>query len=332
VNVEPLEKFERSLDTWHPDRSDMPVNILGFGEMSAVIEFPGTPEYADTIFKRLPIFQTDEEAAEYESICREYIALLGEAGIRVPHTDFAPVRVRDDLIVFYVSQRKISPECFGNCILHRMDEKQAALFLERVLREIAKVWEFNYKNRGDLEITLDYQLSNWAVAGGVCGPDCDWDDAPLCNIDVATPFVRRNGREGMNPRLLLRACPPPLRAVLDAFVVDEVVARYYDPRKSVIDIVANYIKEEREDLIPGALRTANSFFSNHPLTRNVREITLREIYEYYREDAAIWVIYLESKKLDRFIKTKIRGVPYDFILPEKVKRNFPLRNKPAKRG
>lgn len=332
MNTAPLEEYERSLDTWHPDQASVPVKVLGFGEMSAVLEFPETPEYEGTIFKRLPIFRTDEEASDYQEICREYIDLLGEAGICVPNTDFVSVRVRDDLVVFYVAQSKVSAECIGNRILSRLDETQAALFLERVLREIAKVWEFNYKNRGSVEITLDYQISNWAVTAGSCEPDCKWDDVPLCNIDVATPFVRRNGREKLNPKLLLRACPSALRAILAAFVVDEVVARYYDPRKSVIDIIANYIKEEREDLIPGALNAANSFFSNHPLTRNVREISMREIYEYYREDAAIWVMYLESKKLDRYIKTKIRSLPYDFILPEKVKRNFPLRNKPDKRS
>lgn len=332
MNIAPLEEFERSLDTRHPDRAAVPVNVLGFGEMSAVLEFPETPEYNGTIFKRLPIFRTGDEAADYEAICREYIELLGEAGICVPHTDFAAVRARDGLVVFYVAQAKVNPECIGNCILHRMDEKQAPVFLERVLREIAKVWEYNYKNRGSVEITLDYQLSNWAVTAGACEPGCDWENVPLCNIDIATPFVRRDGKEKLNPKLLLRACPTALRAVLAAFVVDEVVARYYDPRKSVIDIIANYIKEEREDLIPGALNAANSFFTNHPLTRNVREITQREIYEYYREDAAIWIMYLESKKLDRFIKTKIRGAQYDFILPGKVKRNFPMRNKPAKRS
>ena len=44
------------------------------------------------------------------------------------------------------------------------------------------------------------------------------------------------------------------------------------------------------------------------------------IYEAYKNDKMIWVIFQNARKLDRFLKSKLFKKKYDFYLPDKIKR------------
>lgn len=322
--------FENSLDTSDPGSHDFHAKILGFGEISAVIEFPDAPQYDGWIFKRLPICRDMEEAESYEKLCREYVRIIHEdVGARVPESLFFSVPVRPGLVVFYAAQKKLNPSLIGNEILHWAGDDEIFAFLESVLRALVRVAEFNANNTGGVEITLDFQLSNWALDSQEEKPAIK-SGAPLSFIDISTPMFRLNGKEQIDPDMLLRSCPDFLVWILKATVLDEVVSRYYDPRSAIIDIIANCVKEDREDLIPEMINLSNRFFSGKPAGIEMRPLTVEEIYKYYRTDAAIWIAYLGFKKIDRFLKTKLANKPYDFILPRKMKRNFPMRNKPRR--
>jgi hypothetical protein len=41
---------------------------------------------------------------------------------------------------------------------------------------------------------------------------------------------------------------------------------------------------------------------------------------YYREDALIWSLYLSMRKVDRFLRRRVLGRAYPYILPEAIKR------------
>lgn len=322
--------FEKNLNTSRPESAGVNAKILGFGEISAVIEFPDEPQYDGWIFKRLPICRDLEEAGSYEKLCREYVRIINEdVGIAVPESLFFSVPVRPGLVVFYAAQKKLNSSLIGNDILHWAKDDEIIAFLESVLDALVRVRKFNNNNPGGVEVTLDFQLSNWALDSQEEKPAIK-SGAPLVFIDISTPMFRLNGKEQIDPDMLLRSCPNFLVWILKATVLDEVVSRYYDPRGAIIDIIANCVKEDREDLIPEMINLSNRFFSGKPAGIEMAPLTVEEIYKYYRTDAAIWIAYLGFKKIDRFLKTSLSNKPYDFILPRKMKRNFPLRNRPRR--
>ena len=70
-----LEAFERGLDPRHPENSQIPAKILGYGEISTVfsIQVQGLESLA---FKRLPLFRDAAEVERYRSTYEEYNRLL----------------------------------------------------------------------------------------------------------------------------------------------------------------------------------------------------------------------------------------------------------------
>jgi hypothetical protein len=86
-----------------------------------------------------------------------------------------------------------------------------------------------------------------------------------------------------------------------------------------VDLVANFYKEQRPELIPGLVDTVNRFFAAEPRLRDLAPLSVREVRAYYREDAWIWRLYLAFKKVDRTLH-RLLGKDYPYILPEKIVR------------
>ena len=61
INLELLKRFEKALDPRFPERSGVPARVLGYGEISTVLEL-GTGSERDLAYKRLPMFRIEEEA------------------------------------------------------------------------------------------------------------------------------------------------------------------------------------------------------------------------------------------------------------------------------
>ena len=55
--------------------------------------------------------------------------------------------------------------------------------------------------------------------------------------------MRRNGVEQLDTELFLRSAPAFLRWVLRLFVLQDVVERYYDVRRVIVDLVANLTRK-----------------------------------------------------------------------------------------
>ena len=133
-------------------------------------------------------------------------------------------------------------------------------------------------------------------------------------------MFRQNGEEAMDAELFLKSSPPGLRYLVKVAFLDEVVDRYYDWRLVTIDLIANFFKEQRSELIPGLIQLINNFFDEEASEFDMKPITFEEVQKYYKNDKRIWVIFQNSRKIDRFIKTKILRKKYDFYLPGKIKR------------
>ena len=317
IDIGLLERFEAGLDPLHPHLSKISARIIGYGEMSTifVISHPGQENIA---YKRMPIFRSPDEMAAYERLFEEYNTGLANIGIQIPASATARVIPDKGNSVIYNAQERLPAASIGNALIQRLDENSVRLLFLCVLRELQKVFTAN-RARPALTFGIDGQISNWAMKDYREGKPVT-KDSELFYIDTGTPLIRKDGIEQLNPELFLRSTPSFLVWLIRLLFLEEVMTRYYDFRKVTIDLIANFYKEQRPDLITMLIGTANRFFAEEDARAGIVPITEKEIVSYYREDATIWRVYLAFRKIDRYLHLKIFGKPYVYILPEKIKR------------
>jgi len=320
VDVQFLTAFEQGLDPRFPERSRIPARVLGYGEISTVFEL-GSGHERDLAYKRLPMFRTEEEAQRYQALYQAYVtALRDRMGLQVVPTDTVrlPEKVKGRVVV-YIIQEKLPAGAIGQRAIHRLRPEEVDRLVLAVLREMDKVFAFNQEHQAELEAGLDGQISNWAIAGFDTDTPALGEEIELVYLDTSSPLLRVNGEEQSDPELFLRSAPSFLVWLLRLLFLQDVMTRYYDLRQVAVDLVANFYKEQRPELIPGLVDTVNRFFAANERLHGLMPLTTAEVRAYYREDAWIWRLYLAFKKVDRFLH-RLLGKEYPYILPEKIKR------------
>jgi len=240
-------------------------------------------------------------------------------GLNLPKYDVVWFKDNEDKIQFYCIQEKISSESVGNKVIHDLSTEDVKTLILLVMREMKKVWVYS-KNHETLDLGLDGQISNFAIIGYDPNNPKIEKDTKLLYFDTSTPMFRKNGIEAMDAELFLESTPSFLRFLVKAAFLDEVIDRYYDWRLVTIDLIANFFKEQKPELIPGIIRQVNKFFKEEASEFNMEPITFEEVQKYYKNDKMIWVIFQNARKIDRYIKTKLFKKKYDFYLPGKIKR------------
>ena len=117
----------------------------------------------------------------------------------------------------------------------------------------------------------------------------------------------------------MRSAPPWLAWILRILYLDEVMDRYYDFRKVVVDLLANCCKEQKPELIPDLVVLANGFFESKATSMGLEPIEEKEVLSYYEEDARIWRLYQAMRKIDRRIRTWT-GREYPYPIPPDIQR------------
>ncbi|GAB4481407.1 MAG: DUF6206 family protein [Anaerolineae bacterium] len=314
VDLDTLRAFERGLDPLQPERSAIPARVLGYGEISTVFAIE-RESMRGLAFKRLSIFETQAELVEYISVYEGYERLLEEEiGIGLPPNGYAAFPDDSGRPIFYIIQEQEPAESLGSTLIHTLDAAPLLALFGRLLHELGKVWAFNAR-QDEVRVGFDGQVSNWAIRPAE-------GDAPpaLRYLDTSTPLFRVKGREQLNPEMFLRSAPSFLRWVLRLFFMDDVVNRYYDLRRVVIDVIANFYKEDRPELIPALVDAANAFFAADYPEGGPAPITTDEVRAYYKEDAFIWSLYLGMRRLDRWLTARLLRRRYPYILPGRIKR------------
>ncbi|MGD9145813.1 MAG: DUF6206 family protein [Anaerolineae bacterium] len=314
-----LEEFEQGLDPRWPERSRVPARVLGYGEISTVfaIQAEGLEDLA---FKRLPLFYNDDEIKAYQVAYAEYNRLLQEEiGLRLPAFGYCSLANQTGRPIFYIVQRQLPAASIGNQAMHLLPRDRIMLLVRCILQELRLVWDFN-RRQDQLRIGLDGQISNWSIEGFDSQHPYVDDDTSLTYLDTSTPLFRIAGEEQMDPELFLRSAPSFLVWILRLLFVQDVVDRYYDFRRVVVDLVANFYKEQRPELIPELVDAANSFFAEEAADLGLEPIDEKQVRAYYREDALIWTLYLSMRRLDRWLHTTLLRREYPYILPGKTKR------------
>src|SRR5512138_1695629 len=70
IDYDLLNRFEAGLDPRHPERGDVPGRVIGYGEISTVLEI-STADKNNLAYKRVPIFRSGEEVERYEALYKD---------------------------------------------------------------------------------------------------------------------------------------------------------------------------------------------------------------------------------------------------------------------
>lgn len=297
-----LQKFEDGLNPQDPTASSIPCEILGYGEISCVLQINSDTEIAA---KRMPLFASLSAAENYAADYREYCKRLRTTGLLVPEDSTRIVKGHGGISVLYILQKQLPPARFCHKLIHTLDAEALEVMIQRIVAEIEKVWTYNSENDPRMKLAIDGQLSNWVLL----------ESGEMAYIDTSTPLVLENGREKLDPELLIQSAPSFLRWLIRWQFLDDVMTRYYDRRLVYTDLIANLFKEQRPDLVDSWTKAINTRTAD-----KMGALDKQEIEAYYKEDKLIWRLFLGLRKIDRFIKNKILGQRYEFVLPGKIKR------------
>jgi hypothetical protein len=269
------------------------LEVLGYGEITTVVVCTsGSRQYA---CKRLPTFAAVQPAERYAALFDEYVTTLTTSGVRVVPSSLQRLARDDGTVVLYCVQPVLPARQLAARVIERSNDAQALRLFETVLdRILAAV---------SPRVGVDGQLSNWMVDG---------DDVLL--LDVTTPMLKdAAGRDRLDTGLFLAAVPPPVRPLFRRFVVHQVIDKYHDPRGVVLDLIANLIKEGQGPRIAPFVEIANRCLSP-PLDDG-------EVHRYYQSDARVWTAWQAMRRCDRFVRTRLLGRPYPFLLPGRIERH-----------
>jgi len=299
-----IQEFESGLNPLRPEESKIRASIVGYGEISAIFQIAGDDKIA---YKRMPLFSSRAQAENYQGVFHEYCELLNNAGVLIPDTKTSIVEIPGRPVILYIAQQMIPKERIGNKLIHTQDLKANERLMQLITETSQRLWAFCEANKPELEVAVDGQISNWA--------HLDDGKDTIVYFDTSTPFIRKKGIHQMDAQILLKTIPGLLRWAFSVKTVKEVMDRYYEPRKNMIDLLGNLYKEQKSSLIEPYMSLIN-----RQLPAGTDPITLKAVKSYYREDKAGWALFLRLRKLDRWFTSTIRRKRYEYILPGKIKR------------
>lgn len=318
VDLDLLQRFETGLDPRRPERSSLPARVIGHSQISTILAIGEKPD-TSLVYKRLPMFQTTEEADRFITLHRRYLRSLGErAGVRVaPSVAVQITNPHAQRVVVYIVQEQAPEDTMGHQAMYCLSPADVTRLLLLALQETAKVFDFNRAHQGELELGFDAQISNWAITG--FDPNCHIlsDRARLVYLDTTAPLLRRRGQEQLDAELFLRSAPTLLLPLVRRTFLPDLMNRYYDFRRVALDLVADFQREGRPELVPGLIDSVNWFFLAERQEGHFKPLMPDEVRRYYRYDGLVWRIYLVLRRLDRAI-CRLRRRPYPYILPHSV--------------
>ncbi|MBT3253398.1 MAG: hypothetical protein HN995_13955 [Candidatus Marinimicrobia bacterium] len=302
LDLSTLQQFESGLDPRDPTSSLIPCKILGYGEISCVLEINNDSEIAA---KRMPLFTSISAAEKYAEAYKKYCERLRAAGLLIPEDSTTIVQGHGDIAVLYILQKQLPPSRFCHKLIHTEDPDSLKIMIQMIVGEIEKVWTYNSENDPDIRLAIDGQLSNWVLL----------ESGEMAYIDTSTPLMLENGTETLDPELLLQSAPSFLRWLIRWLFLEDVMTRYYDRKLVYTDLIANLYKEQRPEIVDSWIKSINESSRD-----NMDVLDRQAIEAYYKEDKLIWRLFLGLRRIDRFIKSKLFGQRYEFVLPGNIKR------------
>ena len=280
---------QRTLSTGEESR----LRVLGYGEISLVVGWPtDVPAWA---CKRLPPFPNRAAFDRYARTVVDYLAALGAHGVDVVETEVLSVPGPDETVSGYAVQPALAAaSVLAPRVLAAADPAEGHPLVDAVVTTTVGVL--------GPRLGFDAQLSNWV-----------WEDGRLRYLDITTPFLfSEDGALQMDMELLLASLPWAMRAAVGRFVVPDVMDRFRDPRRTLVDLCGNLLKERLEAWLPRFVETANAHVTP--------AITEAEVRKFYASDARLWSVMLRVRRLDRAWQRRVRRRTYPFLLPGRIER------------
>ncbi len=300
-----LRNFENQLDPARPDKGRFPAKIVGYGEISSVLQIPGAEEI---VFKRMPPFASQNAIENHARLIEKYCEKLFEAvGVQCLPFQFYPIKNGEAENIAYISQPYIDPAFVGNKYLRNCSSDEHRAIADALAELLLKLHRWNKRRNTETAIGLDAQISNWVFRNGPEKPEY---------LDYSTPFLRLKGQDQLDSEIFLRSMPFFLLPLVRSFFLQEILDRYFNMRAVAVDLIANLYKEKLSALIPLFVERFNAHFS----TGGIEPITKNEVKAYYRQDAKMWALLLNFRRFDRFLHRNVLRKKYNFILPGKVER------------
>ena len=243
-------------------------------------------------------------------------------------TQAIPVHRPSSPPVVYLVQPRMDAQSLGHRLLHTTDDESLSTVMTQVLESVAQLAQYSVGRTDGVEVAVDGQLSNWSFDSADPASESPTEASPAAPrnppkpvlIDVGTPFIRRDGRHRLDSRVVVSAAPPGIRALLLRFVADSYQDDYFVPRTVAVDLLGNFHKEGAADRIDIGMDVANDWLTSADIPGPREPITPKEVDDYYRQDARLLGIFLQARRADRALRTKVLRRDYDFLLPGKVRR------------
>ena len=315
-----FKRFDRDLRELF--RGKVSVGVLGVGEISSVLALTSDGgqrmgPISALAYKKMPPFPDRESVESYRVLFNRYHRLLKEIGVNPPRHGIRNLFREDGTVTVFITQSRLPTESIGSNVIRVVTAEECVLLFRMVLEETLKVAEYN-RLHTELQVGIDIQISNWGVEGFDAGAPGITGNEKLLFIDTSTPMIREDGTELLDAELFMKSVPPFIRPLVRALFLQDVLDRYYDIREIIKDLIANFIKEGRSDVVPALVEEANLFFTERMAHFDFKPLTLREVKRYYRHDRLIWIVFQTARRIDRFIQTKILRRKYPYRLPDKI--------------
>lgn len=303
-------------------RGKVSVGVLGVGEISSVLALTSDGgrrmgPMSALAYKKMPPFPDRESVESYRELFNRYHHLLKEIGVNPPRHGIRNLSREDGTVTVFITQSRLPTESIGSNVIRVVTAEECVRLFRMVLEETLKVAEYN-RLHPELQVGIDIQISNWGVDGFDAGAPGITGNEKLLFIDTSTPMIREDGTELLDAELFMKSVPLFIRPLVRALFLQDVLDRYYDIREIIKDLIANFIKEGRSDVVPALVEEANLFFVERMADFDFKPLTLREVNRYYRHDRLIWIVFQTARRTDRFIQTKILGRKYPYRLPDKI--------------
>ncbi|MGQ9492084.1 MAG: DUF6206 family protein [Anaerolineae bacterium] len=295
LTVDPklLEDLEAGFDPCRPERTTAPVRVLANGKGCVILALEDVGS-ADLVLKRMAIFRSEAEAVHYEAVLREYIAILTrQVGVPVLPTASARIGNRTRrLWTVYIIQERMPEVTIGHNLIGQLSPAEVDRLVMAMLAELARVFDFNQAHSGELELSIDGRISNWAVVGLEPAQPVLVDPIRLFYLDIGTPLHRQKGVEQFVAEPLLRSFPFPVRPILRRVLLPDMMIRYYDCRRVTLDLLSSILNAGHGHLLRMLIDSVNWFFLAERQEMHFRPITVQEVTAYHRRDMRRWEVYL----------------------------------------
>jgi hypothetical protein len=268
------------------------LRVLGYGEISSVLACDTAS--GTVAVKRLPPFPDAARFHAYRALVDDYVAALAARGTTAVATLVRTVERPGGAVVAYHVQPLLPADRMLPRLLAKMAEADAATLFDRV---VGKICAFVDAGHG-----LDAQLSNWMLDGD-----------HLAYLDLSTPLLRdTTGADRLDRAVFMASLPWLLRPLAARFLLDDILAKYFDRRGVLLDLLGNLHKERLEHLVAPFLEVIGD--------RVTPALGVAEVDRYYRRDARSWALLQRLRRLDRAWQRRVRRRPYPFLLPSRIAR------------